>query len=364
MKYIGLIILILSVLTSCRNNHSIGGYAVNAVIRNIPDSTKVVMYFYPKTEVVVDSTIIIGEKFQFIGKVERPRLAMLRIESTRDNKMFWLENQRIDIEGEKGFFNSSKVIGSKTQKEAELLLERKDSIFKEMKRIGRMVTDSNRDSLFSIYEKMEDIEIAINKRFIKDYPSSYESLVRLNLSMEKLGGKEAGKLLFILSKELQLTEEAESIEHFIKLNKNPEVGEKYIDFEQNNSNGSAVKLSDMMGKYTLLEFWSSSCGPCRAENPKLVKQYELYKNKGFVIVGISLDSEKGKWLKAIEADSLPWENVSDLKGSNNEAAMIYGVRSLPDNFLIDENGEIIARYIRGDNLKKKLKELFEDKASF
>lgn len=363
MKYLGLIIFVFSVLTSCQNNHSIDGYQINVVARNFSDSTKVVMYFYPKTEVVVDSTIIIGEKFQFIGKVERPRLAMLRIESTRDSKMFWVENQKIDITGKKGVFNNSKVIGSKTQKEAELLLERKDSIFKEMKRIEGMVTESNRDSLFSIYEKMVDVEIAINKRFIKDYPNSYESLLRLDMSKEELGAKETGKLLSLLNKELQSTEEAKSITHFIKKNKNPEVGEKYIDFEQNNSKGKLVRLSDIMGKYTLLEFWSSSCGPCRAENPKLVKLYKLYKDKGFTIVGISLDSEKGKWLKAIETDSLPWENVSDLKGSDNEAAMIYGVRSLPDNFLIDENGEIISRYIRGNNLKKKLKELFEDKAS-
>ena len=363
MKYLGLIIFILSVLTSCQNNNSTDGYLINVVARNIPDSTKVVMYFYPKTQIVVDSAIVIGESFQFVGKVERPRLAMLRIESTRDSKMFWLENKKIHITGEKGVFNNSKVIGSITQKEAELLLERKDSIFKEMERIEGMVTDSNRDSLFSIYEKMEDVEVAINKRFIKDYPSSYESLFRLNLSMEKLGAKETGKLLSLLNKELQSAEEAKSITHFIKLNKNPEVGEKYIDFEQSNSKGNLIRLSDIMGKYTLLEFWSSSCGPCRAENPKLVKLYKLYKDKGFAIVGISLDSEKGKWLKAIETDSLPWENVSDFKGANNKAAMIYGVRSLPDNFLIDENGEIIARFIRGDNLKKKLKEVFEDKAS-
>ena len=358
MKYL-ILFIFLSVLISCQNDHSTEAYLINVTVRNMPDSTKVLMYFYPETRVVADSTIVLGEKFKFTGKVERPRLAMLRIVNTRDRKMFWLENKKIDITGEKDNFKNSKVTGSETQKEAELLLERKDSIFDEMKRIEAMVTKSNRDSLFHIYEKMIDKEVAINKRFIKDYPSSYESLFRLNFSKEKLGVNETEKLFSLLDTKLRSTEEAKSIMQFIKTNKKPEIGKKFIDFEQKDSKGNPVRFSDLMGKYTLLEFWSSTCGPCREENPGLVELYNLYKDKGFTIVGVSLDYNKERWLKAIETDGLPWENVSDLKGVDNKAAMIYGVSSLPDNFLIDENGIIIDRYLRGENLKNKLKELLE-----
>jgi len=340
-------------------DHSPEGYSINVNAKNIPDSTKVLMYLYPKTDIVVDSTIVIGEKFQFKGKIERPRIAMLRIESTKDSRMFWLENNKIDITGHKGDLKNSKVVGSITQKEAEMLLGRKDSIFKEMKKLDGMVTDRNRDSLFIIYEQMIDEEITINKKFIKEYPNSYESLIRLNWSKERLGSAETGKLLSLMDKEFQSTDEGKTITNFIKLNKNLKVGEKYIDFEQINIKGTPIRLSAIKGKYTLLEFWASWCGPCRGFNPELVKEFELYKDEGFVIIGISLDSNREKWIKAVEKDSLIWENVSDLKGADNEVAIIYGVRDIPDNFLIDENGTIIARYIRGDNLKKKLKELFE-----
>ena len=114
-------------------------------------------------------------------------------------------------------------------------------------------------------------------------------------------------------------------------------------------------------EYTLINFWASWCGPCRSFNPELVEQYKLYKDKGFEIFGVSLDTDKEKWRKAIEKDGLNWENVSDLKGNNNQAAVTYGVRDIPDNFLIDDNGIIIARFIRGQELDKKLKELFNTK---
>ena len=362
MKNIVLIIFTLSILTSCQIDHSTDGYLINVTAKNIPDSTKVLMYLYPKTDIVVDSTIVIGEKFQFKGKIERPRIAMLRIESTKDTRMFWLENHKIDIAGKKGDLKNSKVVGSGTQKEAEKLLQRKGSIFKEMEKLEAKVTESNRDSLFVIYEKMQDVEIEINKKFIRDYPDSFESLTQLNWSKERLGSDETSKVFSQLNKNLQSTEEGKLIKEFITKNKNLKVGDKYIDFEQPNIDNEMIKVSNIKGKYTLLEFWASWCGPCRGFNPELVKEYELYKDKGFVIIGISLDSNKEKWITAVEKDNLIWENICDLKGSNNEAAMIYGVRDIPDNFLIDENGVIIARYIRGDNLKKKLKKLFEDKA--
>ena len=362
MRNIGLIIITLSILTSCQKNHLVDGYLINGVVRNMPDSTTVVIYL--DMETILDSTIIINEKFQIKGKVKRPTRVMLRIESTRDSRMFWLENNKIDIIGEKGNMRNSKIVGSKTQKEANILLERKDSIYKEMDRLGKMITESNRDSLFNIHEQMIDTEVEINKNFITDYPNSYESLTVLYQStMRKLGPVETDKLFFLMNKELQLTEEGKSITLFIQLNKSPKVGEKYVDFEQANIKGQQIRFSEIMGRYTLLEFWASNCGPCRGFNPELVKEYELYKDKGFVIVGVSLDTNKEKWIKAVEKDGLIWENVSDLKGFDNEVAMIYGVTAIPENFLIDENGIIIDRYLRSDNLKKKLRELFEDGAS-
>lgn len=362
IKSIGLVLIPILIATSCQKGRSTDAYSVNGLIKNMPDSTKVVMYL--DMDSILDSTIVLNEKFQFKGKVERPRRVMLRIESTRDGRMFWLENKTIDITGEKGNFYNSKITGSKTQMEAELLVERQDSINKEMEKLGDMVTESNMDSLFAINEQMVDELAEITKGFIKDYPDSYESLTALEgFAMRRLGAVETDKVFSLPNKELQTTDEGKAVAKFIEVNKNPKVGEKFVDFEMADTQGYPIRLSDMLGKYTLLEFWSSSCGPCREFNPELVQEYKLYKDKGFVILNVSLDTDKEKWLRAIEKDGLIWQNVSDLNGMQNEAALIYGIDAIPENFLIDENGTIIARYLRGDNLKEKLKELFEVNAS-
>ena len=118
-------------------------------------------------------------------------------------------------------------------------------------------------------------------------------------------------------------------------------------------------MSELNGKVILLEFWASWCGPCRQENPNLVKTYNIFNPKGFEIFAVSLDEDKESWLKAIQEDNLKWKHVSDLKGSRNEASLIYGINGIPDNFLISENGEIIGRNLRGDKLNQKLKEILK-----
>ena len=123
------------------------------------------------------------------------------------------------------------------------------------------------------------------------------------------------------------------------------------------ANGGLRRLSDFEGKLVLLEFWGSGCLPCRKENPTLVKTYKKYQPKGFEIFAVSQDTKRESWLKAIKDDQLPWIQVSDLKGHNNTASLIYGISYIPDNFLIDQNGIIIERNLRGDKLKEKLNEL-------
>ena len=143
------------------------------------------------------------------------------------------------------------------------------------------------------------------------------------------------------------------------MNKEPKIGEQFADFEMEDQNGNYKKLSNIKGKIVLLEFWASWCGPCLQENPNLVKTYKEYNPKGFEVFAVSLDSDKESWLKEIKKGNLIWEHVSDLKGSENEASLIYGINGIPDNFLIAENGEIIGRNLRGDKLNQKLREILE-----
>ncbi len=130
------------------------------------------------------------------------------------------------------------------------------------------------------------------------------------------------------------------------------------DFVQNDPDGKPINLSDFKGKYVLVDFWASWCGPCRRENPHVVKLYNKYHDKGFEVLGVSLDKRKEPWLKAIEKDKLPWSHVSDLKGWGNEVAAMYGVKSIPHTVLLDKEGRIIARNLRSNTLDIELKKIF------
>jgi len=130
------------------------------------------------------------------------------------------------------------------------------------------------------------------------------------------------------------------------------------EIEMETPEGKMMKLSEMRGKIVLIDFWASWCGPCRRENPNVVKVYNRYKDAGFEILGVSLDQSKGKWLDAIQKDGLTWNHVSDLRGWKNKAAQTYGVRSIPHTVLIDKDGKIIARNLRAEALERKLEEIF------
>jgi thiol-disulfide isomerase/thioredoxin len=134
------------------------------------------------------------------------------------------------------------------------------------------------------------------------------------------------------------------------------------DFTMNDPNDNPISLSSFRGKYVLIDFWASWCGPCRAENPTLVKAYEKYKGEKFEILGVSLDGEgaKEKWMKAIKDDGLTWPQISDLKYWKSEVVKLYGIQGIPLNFLIDPDGKIIGRSLRGAALEQKLSEIFPD----
>ena len=163
-----------------------------------------------------------------------------------------------------------------------------------------------------------------------------------------------------LYKKDELPAMSQMLENKIKSMRGMEIGGEAPELTLNTPEGTPLSLSSYKGKIVLIDFWASWCGPCRRENPHVVELYKKYKNKGFDVLGVSLDSNKDAWVAAIEKDGLAWKHISDLGGWNSSAAKLYGVTSIPRTFLIDKEGKIIAKNLRGEQLTNKLKEILGD----
>ena len=200
---------------------------------------------------------------------------------------------------------------------------------------------------------------AAQLQFAKENPNSIFGLIALSEYMNM--SKDVEKITPVynaLNVKFRTSKKGKELDQRIKSVKLTTPGAEAPNFTMKDLNGKPVSLKDLRGKTVLLEFWASWCSPCRAENPNLKEQYKLYKDKGFEILGVSLDNDKKKWEDAIAKDGIPWIHVSDLKGWGNEAGIIYGVTGVPAGFLISPEGKIIGNDLRGPSLNKKLAELF------
>jgi thiol-disulfide isomerase/thioredoxin len=214
--------------------------------------------------------------------------------------------------------------------------------------------DTTKTRLRSIYKVLYPKLQAIQTRFIKNHPAS---LVSWDIVASKgviIEPDEMEPLFSLLAKELQESEKGKALKERIAKAKLFKIGNPSIDFVSVSPDGKEVSLSSFKGKYVLIDFWASWCGPCRAENPNMVKTYNSLKDKNFEIFGVSLDENRERWLKAVQEDKLPWTQVSDLKGFET-VAKTYDIRAIPQNYLLDPEGRIIAKNIRGENMEAVVK---------
>ena len=177
----------------------------------------------------------------------------------------------------------------------------------------------------------------------------------------ELSGQETLDEIAKFSPEMQQTKELTELKTSAEQKLKTDVGQPYIDIVQNNAEGQPVSLKSVIdnpaNKYTLVDFWASWCGPCMEEVPHLKQAYDKFHGQGLEIYGVSLDNDNDKWLGAIREHGMGWVQVSDLNGFDNLAAKDYAVQSIPSNFLIDAQGVIVAKNLRGEDLYKKVEEL-------
>lgn len=311
-----------------------GKFEIAGTLTGYADSTKINLFdFTTPAPVLMDSTFIVGNHFVFTGSLQQPvQRVLIRMADFSEYKYFWLENTNITFSGEKGKMREAAITGSKTQDEEKQLTADIDA---------------------SGNEKQSTIA------FIKSHPTSIVSAEMLSRYASTWGKDTVAMLYNHLSQAMKDSKDGKNIAEYIKLNKNIKVGDQYADFTEPNTEGKNVSLSDYRGKLVLLEFWGSWCEPCRKGNPELIKIYNDYKEKGFDVLGVAADADKKQWLDAVKEDALPWQNVTDLKGDKNKAALMYGIDRYPYNYLIDKNGTIIAKDLRGDALRDKLKEVLK-----
>lgn len=245
------------------------------------------------------------------------------------------------------------------QKAFEPLIKRAQ----DLNLIAKNVNPEDEPAKNSFRKKADEFSqdvIKTGTEFIKGHPTSIASIwLLMNELRTRLDGEEFQRLFNSLDPSVKNGQYGQSVTAYIKSLKVSAVNIEADDFSQTDAKGQPVKLSSFRGKYVLVDFWASWCGPCRQENPNVVKAYNKYKDKNFTILGVSLDDNRDRWLRAISQDDLHWTQVSDLRGWGNEVAVQYGIQSIPSNFLVSPDGKIIARNLRGEELEAKLQEVLK-----
>ncbi|MCX7547759.1 TlpA disulfide reductase family protein [Xanthomarina sp. F1114] len=364
--------LVAFMFISCKNEAPQTGFIIEANIDKPLDNVKAKLFSIDgEKEVILDSTTVIDSKLTLKGEVSSPDLYYLNIEGIPGFLPIIVENENMSMEIYKDSLQSSVVSGSRENDLLGLyhqdsqILKKKNSEYAQQFRDAQGQGDNDRmNEIQAEFKQLVDEANSRHLELIKERPDLVTSAAILGniLMSEGISKAEAQEIFNSFSDEVTNSKFGKAIDG--NLSKvTLEVGNMAPDFSAPSPEGNLVSLYDIKGKVTIIDFWAAWCGPCRKENPNVVKIYEKYKDKGLEIIGVSLDGSpnqkdaKAAWLDAIEKDNLTWPQISNLAFFNDPIAKEYQIQAIPATFIIDSEGKIVAKNLRGAALDNKIAEL-------
>jgi len=367
MKYLSLAAG-MALLASCSPGGS-EGYQIQGNLRgDVANGTQVILRKSDENfqTVDVDTATVTDGAFVFTGIISEPELHYVYIEGLRGGIPLILENGSIELEAHKDSLQQVVISGTPqndsyaeylqgARQLADLRASMNEDLRAAMMQQDSAVILSLRDEFFELQDRMTNFE----KDFAGEHPDALITALILDRMLES-GSVPIGEIdaLFeSLSPEMRSSKLGQGIQGKLEVARQTAIGSKAPEFSGPTPDGTELSLKEAMGKVTLIDFWAGWCRPCRAENPNIVAVYNKYKDKGLRVLGVSLDRNAEEWKKAIADDGLTWNHISHIAYFEDEIALLYNIRAIPASFILDENGIIVAKDLRGPELEAKIAEL-------
>ncbi len=321
------------------------------------------IHYYEGLEAKKSTINVVDDKFTWAASISEPQ----KITMMFPKRAIWIyvEGSNMQFKAHIDSLSNAKLTGSKIQTEANNYEQLLKVFASQENALHQKYGKVSKEEQLVLEQKLQRLRMQkreVANTYVAEHPESAFSLMLIT-DRAMMGDYKSIKPVYdLLGNKVKASAEGKRLADRLILLKRSAIGSQVLNFSQADTEGKLISFSSFKGKYVLIDFWASWCGPCRAENPNVLKAYNAYKDKNFTVLGISLDDKAENWKKAIKEDGMPWTQLSDLKGFKNEVSTYYGIMGIPSTLLVDPKGNIIAKDLRGELLNKKLEELFSNQS--